>query len=396
MSSADLLLGVMVAGLTAYALLAGADFGGGVWDLLARSHEAGDVRTLVAGALGPVWEANHVWLIFVIVAMFSGFPPAFGVVGSTLELPLALALVGIVLRGAAYVYRAYGDGGAGPDHWWGHVFAAASTITPFALGISGAALATGDLSPDDPAAPLTSPFGLVAGVFAVVATAFLAAVYLCRDAASSPAAEHLVPYFRRRALGGAVTAGALATVLLPLLWRDAPVVASRFTERALPFVALSAAGGIAALALVWRRRFTLARLAAGLAVAAVLWGWAAAQYPDLVVGHTTVTDAAAPTANIHALLLAIGGGIVALVPALLTLFRLFSHPEPPTPPPAPNHQHAAEHQQKPTHHRKRRRRPRGCGAVPELAEDTDEALTAQCVDLVEEQDQRPGAGPRPG
>ncbi|MBL7498816.1 cytochrome d ubiquinol oxidase subunit II [Frankia sp. CNm7] len=336
MSAADLLLLVMVGGLTAYALLAGADFGAGVWDLLARGRDAGDARTLIAGALGPVWEANHVWLIFVIVAMFSGFPPAFGVVGSTLELPLVLALVGIVLRGAAYVYRAYGAGAAGPDQWWGHVFAAASTVTPFALGVCGAALATGDLATDDPLAPLTNPFGLVSGVFAVVVTAFLAAVYLCRDAASSPATAHLVPYFRRRALGGAVVAGMLAAVLLPLLWREAPVVADRFADRSPLFVALSAAGGIGALTLVWRHRFVAARLAAGLAVAAVLWGWAAAQYPDLVVGHSTVSDAAAPAANIQALLLAIGFGMVALVPALWMLFRMFSRPELPDPRPAPD------------------------------------------------------------
>lgn len=331
MTAADVLLVVMVAGLTAYALLGGADFGAGSWDLLAYGPHAADQRRLISTTLGPVWEANHVWLIFVIVAMFSGFPGAFGVVGSTLELPLSLALVGIVLRGAAYVYRAYGGGAAGPDAWWGHVFAIASTVTPFMLGVCGAALATGQLAVDDPVEPLRSPFGLVAGLLAVSVTAFLAAVYLCRDAASSPETVHLVEGLRRRALVSAVVAGGLAGVLMPLLFREAPTVAERFADRSPAFVAVSVAGGLAALVLVWTRRYTVARIAAGLAVAGVLWGWAVAQYPDLVVGDaarpgTTVAEAAAPTANLQALLIAIAVGMTLIVPATVLLFRVFADP----------------------------------------------------------------------
>lgn len=328
MSGADLLLIVMVGGLTAYALLGGADFGGGVWDLLARGRHATDQRRLISAALGPVWEANHVWLIFVVVATFSGFPAAFGVIGSTLAVPLAAALVGIVLRGAAYVYRAYGDGAAGPDHWWGRAFAVASTITPFALGVAGAALASGDVATGDPFAPVRSLFGLVCGAFAVAVTAFLAAVYLCRDAAASPATAHLVACFRRRALGGALLAGALAAILLPLLAADAPVVAHRFVARAVPLVVVSALGGIGSIVALWHRRFVAARLAAGLAVAAVLWGWAVAQYPALVVGQATVSSAAAPAANIRALLIAVGAGMLVILPAMIMLFRLFDRPEP--------------------------------------------------------------------
>jgi cytochrome d ubiquinol oxidase subunit II len=208
------------------------------------------------------------------------------------------------------------------------VFAVASTITPFALGVAGAALASGELAPGDPFAPARSPFGLVCGAFAVAVTAFLAAVYLCRDAAASPATEHLVAYFRRRALGGALVAGALAAALLPLLAADAPAVADRFAARSLPLVAASALGGLGAIAALWRRRFTLARLTAGLAVAAVLWGWAVAQYPALVVGHATVDSAAAPAANIHAILIAVLGGMAVIVPAMVMLFRLFARPEP--------------------------------------------------------------------
>ncbi|WP_261557501.1 cytochrome d ubiquinol oxidase subunit II [Frankia tisae] len=328
MTAADLLLVVMVIGLTAYALLGGADFGGGVWDLLARGRDARAQRKLISNAIGPVWEANHVWLVFIVVALFSGFPPAYGVVGSSLEVPLSAALVGIVLRGAAYVYRAYGAGAAGPDHWWGHVFAVSSTITPFALGVAGAALATGDMSPDDPFAPVRSSFGLVCGLFAVAATAFLAAVYLCKDAAASPVTEHLVPDFRRRAAGGAVVCGILALILLPLFWHQAPVVAHRFADRSLLLVVLSAVGGIGALVALARNQFVAARLAAGLAVAAMLWGWAVAQYPDLIVGQVTVDDAAAPSTNIQAMLYTVGGGLLLITPPLVVLYRLFTRPEP--------------------------------------------------------------------
>ncbi len=328
MTAADLLLVVMVIGLTAYALLGGADFGGGVWDLLARGRDARAQRKLISNAIGPVWEANHVWLVFIVVALFSGFPPAYGVVGSSLEVPLSAALVGIVLRGAAYVYRAYGAGAAGPDHWWGHVFAVSSTITPFALGVAGAALATGDMSPDDPFASVRSSFGLVCGLFAVAATAFLAAVYLCKDAAASPVTEHLVPDFRRRAAGGAVVCGILALILLPLFWDQAPVVAHRFADRSLLLVVLSAVGGIGALVALARNQFVAARLAAGLAVAAMLWGWAVAQYPDLIVGQVTVDDAAAPSTNIQAMLYTVGGGLLLVLPPMIVLYRLFTRPEP--------------------------------------------------------------------
>jgi cytochrome bd ubiquinol oxidase subunit II len=226
------------------------------------------------------------------------------------------------------VYRAYGGGGAGPDHWWGHVFAVASTVTPFSLGVCGAALASGRASADDPTAPLTSPFGLVAGALAVAVTAFLAAVYLCRDASRSPATSHLVDGFRHRALASALLAGGLAMALLPLMWREAPVVAARFPTRGLPFGVLSALGGVGALVLVWRRRFAVARLGAAVAAAGVVWGWAAAQYPDLVVGQATVASAAAPAANLRALLVAVVAGMAVVVPALVLLLRVFSQPDP--------------------------------------------------------------------
>ena len=340
MTAVNLLLGVIVCALAAYALLAGADFGAGVWDLLARGRHADRERRLIAHALGPVWEANHVWLIFVIVATFSGFPTAFGIIARGLELPLALALAGIVLRGAAYVYRAYGEGAAGPDSLWSRVFAVASSITPFMLGVSGAALATGKITANSgPLAPFQSPFTIVAGVFAVVVTAFLAAVYLCHDAGTdAPGAESaagvesiqtedLVTAFRRKALAAAVLAGVVSLALLPLLYQDAPTVAHRFTERSIPFVAVAVVCGFGSIAVIWQRHYVLARATAATAVLGVLLGWAAAQYPDLAVGTATARDSAAGPANLHALLIAMAFGMVVILPAFYMLLKVFSGPE---------------------------------------------------------------------
>ena len=328
MTAVNLLLAVIICALAAYTLLAGADFGAGIWDLLARGRNAERERRLVAHALGPVWEANHVWLIFVIVATFSGFPSAFGIIARGLELPLALALAGIVLRGAAYVYRAYGEGAAGPDSLWSRIFAVASSITPFMLGVSGAALATGKITPTSgPLTPFDSAFTLVAGIFAVVVTAFLAAVYLCHDAGTDPHTQDLVPAFRRKALAAAGLAGAVSLALLPLLYQDAPIVAHRFTDRSLPFVALAVVCGFGSIAVIWTRRYVLARATAAVAVLAVLLGWAAAQYPDLAVGTATARDSAAGSANLHALLIAMGFGMAVILPAFFLLLKVFSGPE---------------------------------------------------------------------
>ena len=335
MTAVNAMLVVIVLSLLAYALLAGADFGGGVWDLFAgvggpaqdRPRRAEERRALISGSLGPVWEANHVWLIFVIVCLFSGFPGAFGTIATALELPLGLALIGIVLRGAAYVYRAYGGGAALPDRWWGRIFAGASVLTPFMLGVCGAALATGTLGPhSSPAEPFRSPFALMAGALAVVVTAFLAAVYLCHDAAQSPATRHLVADFRRRAMGAAVASGAIAAAMLPFLYRDAPVVAARFGERSVPFAVVSALCGIAGLLVLWQERYVLARVTAAAAVVGVLGGWAAAQYPDLLVGVATADQAAAAPESMDALLIAMCLGMAVILPSFYLLLKVFNAP----------------------------------------------------------------------
>lgn len=309
---------IILASLTAYLVLGGADFGGGIWDLLAGGKTASRQRELIARSIGPVWEANHVWLILALVATFSAFPPVYEAIGRGLALPVSVALIGIVLRGAAYVYRSYGNGAAGPDHLWGRVFAIASAVTPYMLGVTAAGLATGKL--DSGAALLTDPFAALTGGLAVVATGFLAAVYLCHDAAAAD--PQLVPIFRRRAAAGAILAGILALALLPTL----PTTAGLHLGRAAGFIALSGTAGIATLLLLWRRAFRAARGSAAIAVAAILWGWAAAQYPALIVGRLTVSNAAASTQT--ATFVVLLAGLILLAPALIGLFRVFSRAEP--------------------------------------------------------------------
>jgi len=342
-SAIDGILLIILAGLAGYALLGGADFGGGVWDLLARGPRKRRQRDLIATAIGPVWEANHVWLIFVIIALFSGFPIAFGALARGLHLPLALALVGIVLRGAAFVFRQYGDGD--PDsrpvagtRLWGRVFAVASTLTPVMLGVCGAAVATGRISTQPTLAIFHGWFTIIVGALTLVICAYLSAVYLCHEAHHRGHPD-LADDFRRYALGAAVAAGALALAALPALRHDAPTVWDRLFADGWPALGLSAAGGFASIAALTARRYLAARVAAAGATLGVLAGWALAQYPYLIppppdgsapdgVADLTAADAAAPAATLPITLGVLLIGFALTIPALLLLFRMTS-PSPP-------------------------------------------------------------------
>lgn len=326
MSAADVILLVMVGALTAYLVLGGADFGGGIWDLLAVGRTGARQRALISRTLGPVWEANHVWLILALVATFSAFPPVYAAIGRGLALPVSVALVGIVLRGAGYVYRAYGQGAAGGDRLWGRVFAIASAITPYMLGVAAAGLATGDMNAGG--ALLGRPFAILVGALTVAATAFLAATYLAHEAAVGGDGE-LARVFRWRALAGAAVTGLLALGLVPTLRGSAPALADHL-GRAAPFIALSALAGLGALALLWRARYRLARVPAALAVACVLWGWAAAQYPYLITGQDTIAQASAPANSLRTTALVLVVGLALLTPGTVALFRVFSRPHDPT------------------------------------------------------------------
>ncbi len=323
MSLAEWTALLIVLGLSAYAVLAGADFGTGLWEVLA-GRRRGEVRHAVEGSMAPVWEANHVWLIFVLVIAWTCFPVAFGSVASTLYIPLAAAAVGIILRGAAFATRGVAPGG-GAGAWYGALFAGSSLLTPFFLAAAIGGIAAGRVpvgnAEGDPLTSWWNPLSVLAGVLAVVTGAHLAAVYLAADARRHGDAG-LEEWFRLRGIVSGVVAGAVALAGLVVVREDARGLYDGLTGDALPLVLLSGAAGVATIGLLLARRLGAARIAGAVSVAAVVWGWAVAQAPDLLPGALTVSDGAASSATLVAVLVATGVGTLVLAPSLTYLFRL--------------------------------------------------------------------------
>jgi cytochrome d ubiquinol oxidase subunit II len=318
------LVAVLV-GLVAYVVLGGADFGAGFWQLTARGEQGLPIREHAHHAMAPVWEANHVWLIFVLVVSWTAYPTAFASVASTLVVPLLAAAIGIILRGATYVLRS--AAADGPQQRRVEVaFSLSSILTPFALGAVVGAIASGRVPVGNARGDLLdswlNPTSLVVGTIAVANGAYLAAVYLAADAARLHD-DALTAAFRTRALAGGLVAAAVALGGLAVLRSDAPSIWHGLTHGAgVVVLVVSVAGGVATLALVAGRRFGPARVSAALAVASVVAGWALAQRPDLLPG-LRVDEAAAPRATLVAILVGLAIGAVVLIPSLGLLFGLF-------------------------------------------------------------------------
>jgi cytochrome d ubiquinol oxidase subunit II len=321
---ADTVAAVLVLVAIAYAALAGADFGGGIWDLLAGSARRGRaVRERIDHSITPVWESNHVWLIIMLVVLWTGFPIAFGWIFTTLFVPLSAAALGIVLRGAGFAFR--------PEvramRWEpvaGAVFAFASLITPFFLGTAVGAVVTGQVhsSTGDPAAAWVNPTSLLTGALFVAFSAYLAAVYLAVDSERAGEPE-LRRYFTRRAFAAGVVSGVLAAITMVVLRTSAPRIFHILTAgRSLPLVVVSVLAGAAVLGLLALDRVALIRPLAALAVAAVAAGWAIAQYPELLPPHLTIADAAAPTGTLGTELLVVFIIVVVVGPSFGLLFWL--------------------------------------------------------------------------
>lgn len=311
-------------GVIAYAVLGGADFGSGFFDLTAGSARRGaELRTLVDHSIGPVWEANHVWLIYVLVIWWTGFPESFAAAMSTLVLPLLFALLGIVLRGASFAFRKYAATLA-QARFFGVVFATSSIITPFFLGTVAGGIASGRVPLEgtgDRWESWLNPTSIFGGLIAVGTCAFLAGTFLVADARRS-GQERLAEDIRSRALiVGAVTGALVFAALLPIE-HDAPTLADGLEGRAAPLVIVAGLAGAATMVLLWRRSYGIARLAAVTAVAAVVSGWGVAQYPWLLVDEITIVDAAGAPATLQGLLVAVGLAVVLVVPPLAYLFRL--------------------------------------------------------------------------
>lgn len=311
--------GIMLIALTAYVLLGGADFGGGIWDLLADGPRKTRQRELIARAIGPVWEANHVWLILAMVLLFTCFPRAFARIAIALHVPLTLMLIGIVLRGSAFVFQVYGGGG-------GRVFAIASLVTPVLLGVCVGAVASGAIGaaagiPGETfyavyVAPWLTSFSIAVGLLTLTCFAYLAAVYLTLETTD----PELQADFRLRALVSGVWLLMMAGLALAL----AP-------HRQVLDHRLGVLMGIAALAAfgaLWRRRYRVARIAAAGQVVLILWGWGVAQYPYMLPPDLTIAGAAAPKVTLELVLVALALGAIVLFPSLYYLFKIFkSKPE---------------------------------------------------------------------
>jgi len=330
----EIVAGIMVLALNAYVLMGGADFGGGVWDLLASGPRRDAQRELIAKSIAPIWEANHVWLIVVVVLMFTAFPLAFSTLAIVLHIPITLMLVGVVLRGSAFMFRSYGSRSGAARHRWGVAFAAASAVTPVLLGTIIGAIATGDVAtaygrvgaaafPQVFVVPWLTPFPIAVGLFALALFAYLAAVYLTIEAKDDAA---LRDDFRARALIAAIAVAVMAALALLLSRNAAPRVMAGVVGGSWSWLLhlCTATAAVSAIVALWRRDFRLARVAAASQVSLILWGWVFAQYPFIIPMTVSIRQAAAPPVTLTLLLIGLGLGALVLIPSLRYLLRTFA------------------------------------------------------------------------
>jgi len=325
MTVVDAAVVVLGLGIAAYAVLGGADFGAGFWDLVAGGAKGGlRQRALIADSIGPVWEANHTWLVFDLVILWTAFSPAIAAIMTTLIVPISLVALGMVLRGAAFAFRPVATGLRGRQ-LAGVVFAASSVVTPFFLGAIAGSIASGRVAADgvssDPWSSWLNPTSTLVGVLAVAVCAYLAAVFLVADAHRRGDAE-LIVAFRRRAIAAAAAAGAVSFAGIAVIGTDAPLLARELVARGWPLIAASGILGTAALALLWRGAPRATRLLAVGAVLAVLLGWGVAQYPYVLPPSLTFAAAASPAGALDALLIVFVGAALVIAPSLALLFWL--------------------------------------------------------------------------
>jgi cytochrome d ubiquinol oxidase subunit II len=320
-----------LAGVMAYALLGGADFGGGVWDLFAVGERKREQRLAVQRAMGPVWEANHVWLIFVVVVLFTCFPRGYAALSIALFLPFHAALIGIMLRGASFVFRSYQsrqESAAAETSAWGIVFGVASIITPVLLGAAFGVVTEGDIRVDETgqvalarAAPWLSPYCVTNGLLALATCAYLAAVYLTNETHGA-----LREDFRLRAIGAGTATAVLSGLVALFAWQEATWFFDRLiSPRTLPVVVAGLLCFAGSAWSVFTRRYWLSRLFAAGEISLLLLGWGVAQHPYLVYPDIMLVEAAAPVATLRFMVLSLPIGAALLLPSLWLLFHVFKH-----------------------------------------------------------------------
>jgi cytochrome bd ubiquinol oxidase subunit II len=326
-----LIAAVMLASLILYALMGGADYGGGMWDLLASGPKAQRQRHAIVDAIAPIWEANHVWLILVVVLLFTAFPRAFSVIMIALHIPITAMLIGIVLRGSAFVFRKYDSTEDAVQRRWSTIFGIASFFTPFFQGLTMGALTTGDIHfvgdrvTTGFFAGWLTPFALTCGLFALALFAFLAATYMTVDLQDQPDLQN---DFRLRATWAQAALIPLAVIVFVTSKYGAPLMFHELTNWWAPLLlGWTVLSAVTATLALWFRKFYLARIAAVAEVTFILVGWGLAQFPHLVTPDVSIQNAAAPESTLKLLLLALGAGAVVLLPSLFYLFQIFKRQE---------------------------------------------------------------------
>ena len=321
------LAGIMLVALILYALLGGADFGAGFWDLLCSGPRRASQRQLIADAIHPVWETNHVWLIFVIVLMFSGFPAAFSSITIGLAVPIFLMLLGIVLRGTSYVFRAYSEGNLRSQLYLEKIFSVSSSVTPLFLGIVIGAISCNQVVIENGQSEngflwtWLQPFPLIVGLLALSLFAYLAACYLAADARG----EDLKNDFRNRALSAGFISMLAAFATYVAAGNYAEQIRDGLSKTPLAWLILfgAAISALVAYHALWTRRYRRARLASAVQVATIIAGWGAAQYPFLVRPRITIFNSAAPDNIIVSVEIATVLGSLVLIPSLVLLLLIF-------------------------------------------------------------------------
>jgi cytochrome d ubiquinol oxidase subunit II len=326
LSLEEWLAGSIVVSLILYVLFGGADFGAGVWYLAARGERGRDQRHLIAKAIGPIWEANHVWLILAVTILFTAFPPAFARVTTVLHVPLTLLLLAIVGRGATFSFRSH-DVGANAVHGiWDWLFAGSSVVAPLLLGVCLSSLSTGLAHAPQGSffegfvAPWANWFALTVGLLALAVVSWLAALYLWVEAT-----DNLKPIFRQRALGAAMLVHGLAFVVLLWTRTASPRFWQMLTETEWGWMVVSGVAmiGCAMFFALWSERPRLVRALAAGEVSGMILGWALSLYPYLVLPDLTLFNTAAPPSTLVFLLGALTAGALVLFPCLYYLYRIF-------------------------------------------------------------------------
>jgi cytochrome bd ubiquinol oxidase subunit II len=326
--SADVVLaGVILVALVIYSLLGGADYGAGFWDLMCSGPRQQGQRDLISRAIQPVWEANHIWLILLVVLMFSGFPAAFSEISLGLGVPIFLILLGIILRGSSYIFRAYFMGSVRTQLYWGKVFSISSSVTPLFLGIvigaisSDTVLVKDGISENGFRGTWLHPFPLIVGVLSLSLFTYLSACYLTIETNDTA----LQNDFRNRALFSGFVSLMAAFATYVVAGNAAQGIRDGLSRA--PYVWLIELGGavaaLVAFQALWTRRYQRARIAAAAQVALIVFGWGVAQYPYLVRPGLTIANSAAPSNIVSDLVIAVAMGALVLIPSLILLLVVF-------------------------------------------------------------------------